>query len=108
VWHPNINRKTSGICLDILKYNWMRALALNTTLPYLQAMFLTPKYHDPQDAVVEQQYFTNHEAFVSTAGYWTKTFTNGEDIDIEHKIELHNFKETIPIYLFDLHLKYEV
>jgi ubiquitin-conjugating enzyme (huntingtin interacting protein 2) len=84
VWHPNISSETGAICLDILKHNWTPALALNATLLSLQALLSAPEPNDPQDAVVAQQYITDHQAFLTTARYWTKTFANGAHPETEH------------------------
>ncbi|KAI3698569.1 hypothetical protein L2E82_42214 [Cichorium intybus] len=92
VWHPNISSQTGAICLDILKDKWSPALNLKTTLLSLQALLSAPAPNDPQDAVVANQFLTDHAAFVATAKRWTEEFAKvssaGFNVKVQKLVEM--------------------
>ena len=74
IWHPNISSVTGAICLDILKDQWAAAMTLRTVLLSLQALLAAAEPDDPQDAVVANQYKTNHKVYIRTARHWTNIY----------------------------------
>lgn len=86
VWHPNVSSANGAICLDILKDQWSPALTLKTALLSLQALLASPQPDDPQDAVVANQYRSDHKTFEATARYWTEAFANPNSEGDEEKI----------------------
>ena len=74
VWHPNISSQTGAICLDILTKEWSPAFTIRTTLVSILALLTSPEPDDPQDAIVAQQYITNHNLYVIQAKDWTQKY----------------------------------
>lgn len=76
IYHPNVNRETGAICLDILKDSWSPKITLNQIFMGISSLLSEPNTEHFLESEIAEQYKSNKSEFEKIAREWTKKFAS--------------------------------